>query len=490
MELNEKYVKEGGNDPLGILNVGVNNDALGLTLKNNDPLNLTPKPNTQPTAQEWYTPIFNWAKGRTGKYQLSPSGEFFWYYVDADDIMNFRNDGFFSYQKKDGNADVGHWQTKSNGNGFTIKEDNGDTFDTDTNTWIKGQNNASLRNQPSEVVIKPEEIANGTKLVKVGMKGDIVTQIQQLLIKNGLTNISKTGKPDGIFGSRTAQSVHDFQEKNGLNTDSIVGKNTWAKLNEEPSNNQTETKLDPNTGLPDNSLGLPKFNTDINRFNKYGVSQAQQDADLKNLKLNENMKLTDIITHIIEEQGTPMLNPNQILTPNANVKIPAAPMKPTVAPVASSGAASTPVQPDSLTDVAKGGYLRFGMKGNVVRDMQVLINSLNVPEIKIDTNGVFNQQTLDAVVKVQKMLGIKPKNGKYGIFGPITLGAINKAKSIGTNSVVNTNTNTQTLPKFDTSLDNYKKLGVSPEQQNADLKKLGINEDLIKKTIKKHLRSL
>jgi hypothetical protein len=87
-----------------------------------------------------------------------------------------------------------------------------------------------------------------------------------------------------------------------------------------------------------------------------------------------------------------------------------------------------PQQPNSLSDVAKGGYLRFNMKGNVIRDMQVLLNSLNYPEVKIDTNAYFNQQTLDAVIFVQKKLGIKPK-GKFGIFGPITLAAVNKAKA-------------------------------------------------------------
>jgi peptidoglycan hydrolase-like protein with peptidoglycan-binding domain len=462
------------------------------------------------------------------------------------------------------------------------------------------------------VNISSDDVANGNKSVKQGMKGDIVRKIQELLIKHGFTNVSASGKVDGIFGSRTAQSVYDFQQKMGLTTDKIVGENTWAKLIKEPTNEPTGTqppvKINPNTGLPDNDLGLPKFNTDINRFNKYGVSQAQQDADLKNLKLNENMKLTDIINGIVQEQGTVMpgvgqkfgnmylpgfpsqttqqpdqskLTPNQRLAMNqgfgpvsaeyaeklakdgslkngANKQTPGGmtlpttvvssnrkkaptlpdgvpsapsirdvlnPRKSNLGPVNGNPSAGAPVgkvpagkttataqqQPYSLTDVAKGGYLRFGMKGTVVRDMQVLINSLNVPEIKVDTNGVFNQQTLDAVVKVQKMLGIKPKNGKYGIFGPITIGAINKRKTGSSRdtsdmdtpeslaardaaqaaSSVNTKTglpnNSLELPKFDTNK-NYG--GVSKAQQDADLKKLGINEDLIKKTIKKHLRSI
>ena len=154
------------------------------------------------------------------------------------------------------------------------------------------------------------------------------------------------------------------------------------------------------------------------------------------------------------------------------------------------------------------------MKGNVVRDMQVLINSLNNPEIKIDTNGVFNQQTLDAVIKAQKMLGVKPKNGKFGIFGSITMAAINKYKA-GANDktkidpktglpydtvgamrdklpnadTTTTNSNTSS-PKFDTDASRFNKYGISKAQQDADLKKLGINEDFIKKIVGKQLRSL
>lgn len=35
---------------------------------------------------------------------------------------------------------------------------------------------------------------------------------------------------DGDFGSNTENAVADFQSKNGLTVDKIVGKNTFAKL--------------------------------------------------------------------------------------------------------------------------------------------------------------------------------------------------------------------------------------------------------------------
>lgn len=85
------------------------------------------------------------------------------------------------------------------------------------------------------------DIKNG-KLVKFGMSGDIVTEIQNLLIQKGYTNISKTNKPDGIFGIRTLNSVKKFQELNGLKPDGIVGKLTYAKL--------TDTNAVKNDGSP------------------------------------------------------------------------------------------------------------------------------------------------------------------------------------------------------------------------------------------------
>lgn len=38
-------------------------------------------------------------------------------------------------------------------------------------------------------------------------------------------------KDDGIFGPLTEEAVKEFQEKNGLTVDGIVGKNTWTKIN-------------------------------------------------------------------------------------------------------------------------------------------------------------------------------------------------------------------------------------------------------------------
>lgn len=61
--------------------------------------------------------------------------------------------------------------------------------------------------------------------VSYGSKGSDVTELQKLLNQNGY-NLD----PDGVFGSKTQAAVKDYQQKNNLSVDGIVGKNTWGAL--------------------------------------------------------------------------------------------------------------------------------------------------------------------------------------------------------------------------------------------------------------------
>ena len=56
--------------------------------------------------------------------------------------------------------------------------------------------------------------------IEKGASGKVVKTLQILL------NVT----PDGIFGNKTLSAVKDFQEKNGLGVDGIVGVKTWSKL--------------------------------------------------------------------------------------------------------------------------------------------------------------------------------------------------------------------------------------------------------------------
>ena len=61
--------------------------------------------------------------------------------------------------------------------------------------------------------------------VRYGSEGSDVSELQKLLNKNGYRL-----DEDGVFGSKTQSAVQDYQKKNNLAVDGIVGNNTWAAL--------------------------------------------------------------------------------------------------------------------------------------------------------------------------------------------------------------------------------------------------------------------
>lgn len=76
------------------------------------------------------------------------------------------------------------------------------------------------------------EAAFGDRILKQGMKGEDVKQLQRNLGALGYG----VGKVDGIFGWKTFNTVKEFQWKNGLKADGIVGKNTSRAIIKQVSN--------------------------------------------------------------------------------------------------------------------------------------------------------------------------------------------------------------------------------------------------------------
>ena len=61
--------------------------------------------------------------------------------------------------------------------------------------------------------------------LKYGSSGSDVKELQTLLNQNGYSLDT-----DGVFGSKTQAAVRDYQSKNNLAVDGIVGTNTWGAL--------------------------------------------------------------------------------------------------------------------------------------------------------------------------------------------------------------------------------------------------------------------
>lgn len=83
--------------------------------------------------------------------------------------------------------------------------------------------------------IPAEQPANTVKtydtqlpMLSLGCKSQAVTSLQRLLVGRDY-NIGRAGI-DGDFGNDTRQAVLDFQKNYHLETDGIVGPETWAKL--------------------------------------------------------------------------------------------------------------------------------------------------------------------------------------------------------------------------------------------------------------------
>lgn len=58
-----------------------------------------------------------------------------------------------------------------------------------------------------------------------GQRGDDVEALQEALADLGLLD-----DVDGVFGFKTDEAVEDFQRRSGLETDGVVGRDTWAEL--------------------------------------------------------------------------------------------------------------------------------------------------------------------------------------------------------------------------------------------------------------------
>ncbi len=149
---------------------------------------------------------------------------------------------FFTNNRVQIKQKMGSWSCDGP-DGYIMKYDDG----SDTYRWkLNGTNNGWDSNKTGNTTtitdtnLTGDDLAAG-KAVKVGMRGNIITKIQELLIAKGFIHVSKNDKADGIFGNRTKRMVMAFQAANGLKDDGIVGKDTWGKLNDGSATNNDST---------------------------------------------------------------------------------------------------------------------------------------------------------------------------------------------------------------------------------------------------------
>ena len=81
------------------------------------------------------------------------------------------------------------------------------------------------------------------KQISFGSSGEDVKNLQLKLNELGDYNL----ETDGVFGSKTQAAVKDYQQKNGLSVDGIVGNQTWSSLETKPATKNAGATQGTNT---------------------------------------------------------------------------------------------------------------------------------------------------------------------------------------------------------------------------------------------------
>lgn len=98
---------------------------------------------------------------------------------------------------------------------------------------------------PGEVVEPQPETLLGKRILRKGMKGGDVKELQSILIEWGY-DLGKYGA-DGDFGAKTQSAVENFQRTNGLEDDGVYGAMTHAALMKRLAT-ETEQPVDDGDG--------------------------------------------------------------------------------------------------------------------------------------------------------------------------------------------------------------------------------------------------
>ena len=174
---------------------------------------------------------------------------------------------------------------------------------TGTQSSLTANNGANSARQTATAVKKQTSAAeNASKnssytQVGKGSSGSAVNTLQQILYLYGYDI-----DVDGVFGDQTLAAVKDYQQKNGLTVDGIVGDNTWGMLTanvpservttsttttkpkedtagSKPTTNTTGTATNTDSGFKYDDFKYDDFKYDDFTYGDYTESEAVQQAN-------------------------------------------------------------------------------------------------------------------------------------------------------------------------------------------------------------------
>ena len=147
------------------------------------------------------------------------------YYV-AGTTYTFLKDGVYTKENSKGKTQ-GKWKC-----------------DTQGFVELDGKQKLSGEKKPFQFKQAPtaEEVKAGKKILSYGMMGDFVATVQNQLKSVGIN----PGAIDKKFGQNTLKAVKDFQRKNGLKDDGLVGTKTYTAMFEaKPQAEPKQTSITP-----------------------------------------------------------------------------------------------------------------------------------------------------------------------------------------------------------------------------------------------------
>jgi hypothetical protein len=169
---------------------------------------------------------------------------------------------FRGYEEKEGEVSRSFFEE----NGIDQYSDDASSTESsssDGSTGSSGTSGGGSGFSWKETTLTIEDLKNG-RTVSMGMKGDVVGEIQKLLISAGYKNISKTGEPDKLFGRLTKGQVEKFQTENKndkdqqLKKDGIVGPETikaLLKKSDEKMRSSAQAEIPKDTRLASPEFG-------------------------------------------------------------------------------------------------------------------------------------------------------------------------------------------------------------------------------------------
>ena len=257
-----------------------------------------------------------------------------------------------------------------------------------------------------------------TALLRYGSQNEAVRQLQQDLTQLGYY----TGTVSGHFGSKTEAAVMDFQRKNGLTADGVVGAKTLAKIEAKLGNSSSSGSSSSGSSSSGSSSSS---STDASVL-KFGVQNSEAvktlQQNLKTLGYYKNGSVTGNYGNLTKEAVAQFQRDNGLDADGiAGSK--------TLARIAEklNGSSSSSGSSSSGSSTSSS-LMQLGSSSDAVKTLQTNLKTLGYYTGSL--TGNFGEKTHAAVIAYQKAKGLTAD----GIAGSKTLAAISADLNKGSSS--------------------------------------------------------